>query len=218
MKKKFLTAILTMMMMCGVCGRSYAETNTAILWGIKASVDAELPGKWRGERVSHTMFHPGYGFNIGAVANIYIARNFYFEPGISLFHSDYKYKDLIILGDPNTGESAATDPHVNKWGIQVPLMFGYSFTFPMNVYTGPQIRYAFAGEIDVERDKITGVETEFDLWRGQRRFDLSWKIGVGFPVNNFNIAFEADIGITDLMKGDMSFRENRVGLAVTYYF
>lgn len=216
MKKKFLTAILTIMMCC-VSGRSYAESDTSVLWGIKASVDAELPGKWRGERVSYTMFRPGYGFNIGAVANIYIARNFYFEPGVSLFHSDYRYKDLVIMEDGN-GSDVTTDPNVTKWGFQVPLVFGYSFTFPMNIYTGPQLRYAFAGEIEIDKNKIEGVETEFDLWRGQRRFDLSWKIGVGFPVNNFNVAFEADLGVTDLMKGDMSFRENRVGLAVTYYF
>lgn len=32
------------------------------------------------------------------------------------------------------------------------------------------------------------------------------------------LSLEADFGLTDLQKGPVKFRENRVGLAFTYYF
>ena len=89
----------------------------------------------------------------------------------------------------------------------------------MNVFTGPQVRYAFAGGTSFKNKEIAEEADEYvNLWNVQRRFDLSWKVGVGMPVNNFQISLEADLGITDLLKNDMSFRENRVGVGVTYYF
>lgn len=216
---KMKTSIfMAAMLLCGASCK--AADDDRVLWGIKASVDAELPGKWYGEHDSFSMFSPGYGFTAGGVSNIYLGNDFYLEPGISLSYSQYKYKDLVILGAD--GIHSSSNPKLYKWGIQVPLVVGYMFdfsdSFAMSVFTGPQIRYAFAGKIVIDNeDLLKGMDT--DLWslNGQRRLDCSWKIGIGFPANNFNISFEADLGITDLMKGDIKFRENRLGLGLTYY-
>lgn len=215
-------AIMLALMFCAAGFKTYAADDNRVLWGVKASADVEIPSKWHGKIGNVTMFSPGAGFTIGAVSNIYLGKNFYFEPGVSVFYSQYRYKDLILMGDG--GNEAETDPKLYKWGIQIPLTVGYTFDFSdrfaMNVFTGPQLRYAFAGKIAVKNKKLTEGIDGFDLWgvNGQRRFDCSWKIGVGFPVSNFNISLEADLGITDLLKGDMSFRENRVGLGLSYYF
>ena len=221
MKRHRIISIAALLACC-ISGTVNASNHNDVIWGIKASADIELPGKWHGENNSVTMFRPGYGFSAGVVSNIYLGKNFYFEPGVALFYSRYEYKDLTISNGDNAEEH---DPGLYKLGVEVPLLFGYTFgfsdQFAMNLFTGPQLRYSFAGEIEIENSSlIEDMESGFDLWgiNGQRRFDCSWKIGLGFPVSNFNISFEADFGISDLLKGDMKFREHRLGLGLTYYF
>jgi len=165
------------------------------------------------------MFKPGCGFSVGWISQININNNYYFEPEISLFYSQYKYKDLVIKGDNDN--PSEINPKLYKCGIQVPLVFGYMFKFPFHVFTGPQIRYAFTGNVDIKnKTLIEGMEDDFDLWgrNGQRHFDCSWIIGVGLPIKDYGISLEADLGITDLLKGGMTFRENRLRLDFRYYF
>lgn len=220
MKKRFILAFMTFFFCC--LAQVKAE-NSKIDWGMKLSLDVELPGKWRGQNMDITMFKPGIGVSIGAIMRINLPKNFYFEPGATLFHSCYKYKDLVITG--SNGEVIEKDPKLTKWGFQIPLMVGYGFniskSFGLDIYTGPQIRYAFAGKIDIKNKNIRDeIGNTFDLWgvNGQRRFDCSWKIGVGIPINNSLLSLEADLGITDLLKESMSFRENRIGLGFTKFF
>lgn len=220
MLKHKIVALLVAMISCGTASVS-AQNEERVQWGLKLSVGAELPSKWHGDNGNVAMYRPGVGLAVGAVSNIYLGKNFYFEPGVSLFYTRYRYKDLFVMGDG--GNFSEKDPTIHKYGVQIPLVAGYEISFSgrygINVFTGPQLRYAFAGkttfknkELQKENEDILG------LWNYQRRLDCSWKIGVGFPINSFNISVEADLGMTDLLKGDMSFRENRVGAAVTYYF
>lgn len=217
MKCKILISIFTLFLGIVYC---FAQDNS-VIWGIKASVDAELPSKWHRDGVGVTMYRPGYGFSVGGVSNIYLGKNFYFEPGISLAYSQYRYKNVAF--SDSEGVIWETDPKIYKWSFQIPLVVGYTIDisekYSLNVFTGPQVRYAFAGGTSFKNKEIAEEADEYvNLWNVQRRFDLSWKVGVGMPVNNFQISLEADLGITDLLKNDMSFRENRVGVGVTYYF
>lgn len=201
---------------------SYAENNNDVLWGVKASADIELPSKWHRDGGSIDMFRHGSGFGAGITSNVYLGRGFYFEPSVMLAYSQYRYKDLIITDEH--GNEAETDPKIYKWTIQVPLVVGYSFDFyddfAVNVFTGPQVRYAFAGDLVFKNKAAQGnAGSEFDLWNAQRRFDFSWKIGIGFPIKSFQVSLEADFGISDLLKNtELTFRENRIGIGVTYYF
>lgn len=218
-----LFVLMTVFSIHSASAHTQEASEKRVLWGLKTSMDVELPGKWKGNNGSVEMFRPGVGFTIGGVSNIYLGKNFYLEPGLSIFYSQYKYKDLIVLGEENHQES---DPKLYKWGVQIPLVVGYTigFTdnFAMNVFTGPEVRYAFAGKIVLKnKDLPEGSYSPFnDLWNlnGQRRVDCAWKIGIGVPVGNFDISLEADLGMTDLLKGPMKFRENRMGLGVTCYF
>ena len=217
MKRKICISIFTLFLGIVYC---FAQDNS-VIWGIKASVDAEIPSKWHRDGGAVTMYRPGYGFTLGCITNIYLGKNFYFEPGISLAYSQYRYKDVAF--SDSEGVIWENDPKIYKWSLQIPLVFGYSIDmsdrYSLNVFTGPQVRYAFAGDISFKNKEIVEEANEYvNLWNGQRRFDLSWKVGVGIPINNFQISLEADLGITDLLKNDMSFRENRVGVGVTYYF
>ena len=217
--KRIFQILLTSVILCCFNLNLKANDNNKVLWGLKATVDMELPGKWRGNNTSVKMYHPGTGFTIGGVSNIYLGKNFYFEPGVSFFYSQYRY-DLII-GIEIMNEY--NDPKLYKLGIEVPLVFGYSIDvsdkFAMDVFTGPQLRYALGGEVVIKNKEIKELlGNALDLWEVQRRFDCSWKIGLGFPINHFTLSLEAEIGITNLLKHDLSFRENRLGLGLTYYF
>lgn len=206
-----MIALLTGALDCVAAG-----SDSNVMWGLKVSVDRELPGKWHTDGDAVDMYSPGIGFSAGVVSNIWLGSNFYFEPGLALTYSRYSYKDLIIMDDPM---KQIMDPKISKWGIQLPLVAGYecdfSDRFAMNIFTGPQLRYGLSGKVD---PKIDDADDLTDLWNGQRRFDLSWKIGMGVPINDFIISLEADLGITDLLKNDFTFRENRLGLSVSYYF
>lgn len=216
MKKKLILALIISCF--SITQSPVFAANDQVLWGVKGSVDIEIPGKWRADHNSFSMYRPGAGFTIGPVCNIYLGKGFYFEPGVSLFYSEYRYKDLII-----EAATPEVDPKNYKWGVQVPLVVGTTFEFTdkfvMNLYTGPQFRYAFAGGTEYKnRSLVSDLNGSLDLWNIQRRLDLSWKVGLGFPTPYFNIAVEGDVGLTNLLKDDVSFNEYRLGLGITYYF
>ena len=218
MKRTFIILLLTAVF---CVSEAFGQTeNSRLTWGVKAKVDVEIPGKWKNDGVSLTTYRPGYGFTAGAVCNIDLGSNVYLEPGLTLFYEDYSYKDLIIMNE--SGEAVQKDPGLYKLGFRIPVVVGS--VFPINeragfsIFTGPVLSYAFAGKIDIDSDVDSDLDG-LDLFRGQRRFDCAWKIGVGCPIDNYMISLEAEFGITDLLKAkDMSFRENRVLLGFTYYF
>lgn len=218
MARKLKTFIIVVVLFC-INFNAIANDNDKVLWGLKATVDAELPGKWHGNHHSIKMYNNGIGFSIGGVSNIYLGKNFYFEPGVSFFYSQYSY-DLII---GNVDGLDIKDPQLYKLGIELPLIFGYTIyfsdKFAMNVFTGPQFRYALGGKVVINDNRLQEeLKPIIGLWETQRRFDCSWRIGVGFPINHLTVSLEADLGISDLLKEDMSFRENRLGLGLTYFF
>lgn len=218
MKRTFIILLLTAVF---CVSEAFGQTeNSRLTWGVKAKVDVEIPGKWKNDGVSLTTYRPGYGFTAGAVCNIDLGSNVYLESGLTLFYEDYSYKDLVITNE--SGEAVQKDPGLYKLGFRIPVVVGS--VFPINeragfsIFTGPVLSYAFAGKIDIDSDVDSDLDG-LDLFRGQRRFDCAWKIGVGCPIDNYMISLEAEFGITDLLKAkDMSFRENRVSLGFTYYF
>ena len=196
--------------------------DTRPMWGIKAAFDVNIPGKWHGDAGSVSMFRHGFGATFGAVYNIYLGKSFYIEPGASLFYDSYSYKNLVISGD--AGNIIEEDPSLYKLGIRIPVVVGYSFSisdnFAMLVYTGPELSYAFTGDIKIKDSELQHSSdiSLFGEYGTQRRVDCAWKVGVGFPVNQWLVSIEAAIGMTDLLKSGMSFRENRCSVALTRYF
>lgn len=217
---------ITLIMICfGVLGTMRAQdeaanVDTRPMWGIKAAFDFNIPGNWHNDGSSIKMFDHGYGATFGAVCNIYLGHGFYFEPGLSFFYDSYAYNDLIIPNEDTVVES----PSIFKAGLRVPLVAGYAFDITENlsmvVFTGPELSYAFAGKIRLPND---GNWDDFDdsLFgrNGQRRVDLAWKFGFGVPFSDsWLLSLDASIGVTDLLPGPTSFRDNRVCLSVTRYF
>ena len=191
-------------------------------WGIKATFDLSVPGKWNINKEHIDMFKPGAGFSVGAVYYQPVAKGFFLEPGLSFFYDTYSFKDLSIIGV--NGEIAAIDPSVRKAGLRLPLQFGYEFAFTekwrLSVFTGPELSYALSRNAHIKHNGQLEDDFTPDLLgvKEHRRFDCAWKVGVAVPVDFIWIGIDAAFGLVDLQPGNVSFRENRVSVSATYYF
>ena len=197
--------------------------DSRVMWGIRGAVDINLPSKWHAKDVSYDMFKQGLGGNLGAVCNIYLAHDFYLEPGLSVFYDTYSYDEFVVEADASINFNS----RIHKLGFRLPIVMGYAFDvldiFSMNVYTGPELSYVFSGGLD---DKYKGVLSDEDYQTFQpfgkyglhRRVDCAWKIGIGIPTEYATINIEAALGLTDICKGDISFTENRLAIGLTHYF
>ncbi|MDE6369000.1 MAG: PorT family protein [Muribaculaceae bacterium] len=222
MKRRILSLLVALISFAWICSAKSGDSEP-VIWGMKANIGMLFPSNWRANGSSFKMYNHGVDFQVGGVANIYLGRGFYFEPGVSLFYDTYKYSDLSILGESG---SFSINPAIHKFGVRVPLVFGYSIglsdTYNMSVFTGPQIGYALWGDLTTKYPYgYNGDEFPTDLFgvHGQRRFDFGWRIGTGFPVHdNLVVSLEGEIGISNMLKHDISFRENRFTIGLTYYF
>ena len=201
------------------------DTDTRPMWGVKAAFDLNLPGKWYGDAESVEMYRHGFGGTIGAVCNLWLGHNFYLEPGVSLFYDTYSYKG-VVFSDDDTGNNDESDPSLYKVGIRVPVVAGYSFIvgkgLAMSVFTGPDMSYAFAGKVKLKNPELAGQENGLDLfgrYGTQRHIDCAWKLGLGWQMyDSWRISLEGAVGMTDLLRSGMTFRENRLYVALTRYF
>ncbi|MBD5357050.1 MAG: PorT family protein [Bacteroides sp.] len=194
-----------------------ADGINSILWGLRGAVDYNFPSKWHFDGGSVNMHTPGYGFTLGGVCNVYLGKGFYLEPGVSFFYDTYKY-DFVVV-DPGF-YMVTNKPGINKLGLRVPVMAGYTFdisdAFSMCVYTGPEFSYSFSGKIKWSED--FEVYLSDNLFESeQRRADAAWKVGIGFPYKSLMASIDIALGMTDILKSDMRGYDRRFSVALTYY-
>ncbi|MDE7125773.1 MAG: hypothetical protein K2O12_04765, partial [Muribaculaceae bacterium] len=157
MKSIFASIIVCCVFVCAVFAEAQIIENgeNNPMWGVRAAFDVNLPGKVRSNIIDDRMFRTGTGGTAGAVCNIYLGSRFYIEPAVSLFYDTYSYDNLIIA-DNDYEES---NPSVYKIGIRIPVVVGYSIGISDRLsvapFTGPELSYAFAGDIKLhDRDKL----------------------------------------------------------------
>ena len=216
--------ILILIALLGSALFSYAQGP----WGVRAAFDINIPGRVGGfadipgvdSKVLGEVYRMGYGGTIGVVYDHWLSDIFFLQPGLSLFYDTYSYKNLIIGEDVDKQEN---DPSLYKLGIRGPIVIGYSYSLvdvlPMRVYTGPELNYAFAGDIRFKNRDLVGDDWHLFGKNGeQRRFDIAWKIGLAAEFDIATVGVEAAIGVTDLYPGKLSFRDNRISVSVTRFF
>lgn len=219
---KRILFLLTLLISLGSV--SAQESDNGPIWGVRAAFDVNIPGDWHfeGGGPSVKMYKTGYGATVGAVCNLYLGKGFYFEPGASLFYDSYSYDNLTIMGDPDNADDAVFDPSLYKFGLRVPLMFGYTFgndNFSMSVYTGPEVSVALVGKVrlsDLPAEEV--IDNNLFGPNGHNRFDMAWKVGLGVPFGAWTVSLDAAIGVTDIYRAGGKFRENRVSVGLTRYF
>ena len=211
--KKILIALLLMIATVS----SYAQVNSG--WGIRAAFDINLPSKHNINGTKVDEFRTGYGASIGAVFSHWLSDCIFLEPGFSLYYDSYTFEDIQVDVD-----KMAEGPSLYKIGARVPLVIGYSYymvdSFPMRVYTGPELSCGFAGKVNVKDKALEGV-INTDLYGKNglmNRVDCAWKIGLGVDFDIASICVEAAIGMTDVYKGVAKLRDNRVSISLSHYF
>lgn len=216
-------SILFCILLSSLCAQSQIieQGDHNPTWGVRAAFDVNLPGHVRSNVFNDKTFRAGTGVSLGAVCNVYLGHKLYLEPAVSVFYDTYKYNNLIVSGTDGYQE---TDPTLYKVGFRIPVVAGYSFSISDRLsiapFTGPELSYAFAGNIRLkDKDRL---DLDGDLLFGkigsQRRVDCGWKVGLAFFTGMWSFNIDATIGMTNLMKNGTTFRENRGTINVTRYF
>ncbi len=132
MKRIFSLMILSVVAVAS----TFARTNTD--WsgfGLRLGLDVNCPTKWHANGSSVKYYKPGGGF--------------YFEPGASMFYDTYRFDDLVL------SSQVTTSPTVKKFGLRMPIVFGYRFELTdkisLMLSTGPEVSVGIIGKVDIDK-------------------------------------------------------------------
>lgn len=159
--------------------------NNAAYFGIRASLDITSLQTPPGDP-----FYNRAGFSIGAVYNIPIWKNLFFEPGLSLFYNTAGIRGIDYIG------FKIPSAIINNWGFRIPFNFGYHFDITDDIriipYTGPMINLNLS-------TSIKGVDN--NSGQGYNTFDFGWNFGVGVTYKKYYAAIGGTVGMTHYGKG-----------------
>ncbi len=195
--------------------------NRAYL-GVRLGLDISCPADVKSGPVSFDLYNPGAGFEAGAVYNIPVWKNLYFEPGLMLYYSTMK-TDVTIIS-PELSPVSATSS-ARRFGFRVPLHAGYRFDFEpvsVSVFTGPRLTLPLVGRMhtSVKTGYETASKSENLYGDGSelKRVDLGWQFGAGVSFGQWMFEISGTVGMLDMYKGTPSMHESGVDLTVGYNF
>lgn len=220
MKKILATVLAAAAVLPATAGDMFdAGDENRPYFGVRVSFEAPIPGKINASAdnasIGVSAFKTGAGFDAGAIYNIPLWKNLYFEPGLSLFYNAFGVKDDMFADEPDIASVKAS---VRTFGFRIPFSFGYRFDLaPCSLYafTGPELEVGLVG-----REHISGTimgekvsESESIYGNGYRRYDISWKFGVGVSVDNYYLGLSGNVGMVNRISDDSEFG----GVDVSYH-
>lgn len=178
--------------------------------GARVAVDITTAANGGGNYSSNT------GFSAGAIYNIPLYMNLYFEPGLSVFYNTFgtsKWNSFVPESsiNPETGEGIEVFYQVTgsmrNVGFRVPLLIGYHFDvsedLKIGVFTGPQLNmnlYAkyFVSEI-LGNDK-DALDHDCSLFgtEGFKHLDFQWNLGIGVTYDKYFASINGAWGISTM--------------------
>lgn len=190
-------------------------------FGVRASLDVACPGNLKSGDLSVDIYDPGAGFSAGAIYNMPLVANLYFEPGVNLYYNTYKVKNIELSNGINAKGS------VRKFGVRVPLQFGYHFDFTPDisvaVFTGPELEIGCTADLHMKAGvgnvSESASESIYDD-DGLERFDCLWKFGASLTyAHNYYVGIGGGVGMVNMF-GDsgVKFHENLVQVTLGYNF
>lgn len=195
------------------CFNAFAQrTENPVTFGARLSMDVTMPDK---------AYKNGAGFSAGAVAQIALPRNFYFEPGIVVSYTGMTAKDLLSFDDYYYQNAA------RLWSLRVPFDFGYNFKvaplWNVSVATGPYININLSAREQITPNLAAPVpvpDVKLNLFdNGWKRLDAGWGIKLGTTfADHYYIGISGGISITPLAKygnKDKVIRIHKNTIAVT---
>lgn len=167
----------------------------------------------------------GAGFSIGAVYNIPLYKNLYFEPGLSIFYDTFGTEALAL--DTEGLPIGTVDGSIRNFGFRIPIVAGYHFDFTddmqFSVFTGPQINLSLTA-----KEHFPGQSYSIFGDQGFKHIDLQWALGVGLTWQKYYISLSGGIGMTKArdwkVRADNntyivdSFRRNNFSITIGYNF
>lgn len=196
-----------------VNAQSYMFDNpeNRTFFGVRAGIDISSAAN------GGAMFSNKPGFSAGAVYNIPVVANLYFEPGLYLFYNtfgtvhiaDYAYTVVDDQGVENTLHKIyQVDGSLRNFGFRVPLNFGYHFDFAddlsVHFLTGPQINLSLVARYH-QNEVITPApevvkSTSVDAFGtgGFKHVDLQWNFGVGITYQRYYMNVGGSVGMTKM--------------------
>lgn len=98
------------------------------------------------------------------------------------------------------GEVEDTDVKLNMFSVNVPINFGYKFSFGDNngifPYAGLTLRGNIVGKMKYDDESVNVFEGD-DGWK---RFQLGWQIGVGATFNTFFVGASYGTDFSDIFE------------------
>lgn len=191
-------------------------------WGLRLGGDITCPGDVSAENVDVSVFKNGGGFEIGGIYNYPLVANLYIEPGLKLYYDTYSMKDEF-MGAFDDEEVSLSGLSFRKFGMRIPVNFGYHFDFTddvkVSVFTGPELEIGFTAKAHLKGDGIDLSESIYGDDGGMNRVNLLWGIGAGVSYQHFYFGVNGGIGMLNMLSdSDAKFHENRVTFSVGYNF
>lgn len=216
---KVLHKFLAITLMAGASLTSAAQSymfdnpENTVYFGVRAGLDITSAANGGG------MYSNKAGFSLGAVYNIPVWTNLYFEPGLYLFYNTFgtvhleQYKTTVTITDAQGSQYEEeqtklyqVDGTLRNFGFRIPLNVGFHFDLSddlkLHVFTGPQInlsltaRYHQNSVIKPTGDKVDACSENAFGTGGFKHVDLQWDFGVGFTWQKYYMSVGGAVGVT----------------------
>lgn len=202
----------------------YDNPENKAFFGARLGVDiTSTPGD------ELSSYSNGTGFSFGAIYNIPLYKNLYFEPGLSLFYDTFSEDIAITNGsDPMPYQISRS---FRNFGFRVPILAGYHFDFSDMVriapFTGPQLNFSVYAHDHYDNDAIRDIAGEGNEMKGTslfgehgfKRFDLQWVFGASVTYDRYVFTAQGAIGLTKVYNiSSFHFRRNTCTISVGYNF
>ncbi|MCM1449830.1 MAG: PorT family protein [Clostridiales bacterium] len=222
MKRTIMTLAVALGVAAATQAQNYLVNNpdNKAYFGVRAGLDISSTAGQIADNYGN-----GAGFTLGAIYNIPLWQNLYFEPGLHLFYNTFDYDVLV---EPEGMPAEIFDGSIRNWGFRVPLNFGYHFDFTddisISVFTGPVVNLNLKARTSCgDYDKRFDADYGYSLINnGFRRVDLQWDFGVSMNYGmHYYVAMSGGIGMTKVYGvhyDDDSFRRNTFNISVGYNF
>ncbi len=234
MKKLLLTAMLALATVAGASAQStiFNNPDNEPYFGVRAMYNLKCPGKMKiDDAGKYQVLGKGSGFGIGVIYNVPMFANLYIEPGLTFYYNTESIKPGMMAaivdseGEPYDVKHAS----MRKFGMRIPLMFGYHFDFTpdikVSVYTGPELDLGFSNDqymtVDFPDGQAHAAPSAYgdNAIIAMHRWNCNWKFGAGISYDNYYLGIGGGIGVFNMSDIDYTtMYENYFEVSLGYNF
>lgn len=212
----FFLAILTMF---GFSANAQTMNDEGVSFGLRGGVNFQnINGEdSNGDKWENDM---ALRFNAGIVANIPVAPEFYFQPGLLYTTKGAKFNDEIL--------GVNTSSELNTSYLELPLSFLYRpllGTGHLLLGFGPYVAYGLGGKFEAGNEEIDikfGDDSSDEFFY-LKRMDYGANLFFGYELQNgLSIQLNTQLGLAnilpDIADDDATFKHTGFGISLGYMF